>query len=261
MADEDKDSKTEDATDKRVRDAIEEGNVPRLARSFDAGVLHRHLHGSQLPLAGNVIHLMNALSRFIDDPGGWELESSGDAHRCWRSSSVSDAVTPAGPRRPADSGRRRWRRRVLQNPPQSRALKRITPDLSRISLKKGIEAAFQPPRLVDFGKSVFKLVAVAQRRISSFSRRRRPTYWPRCSWSRRCIPGLLREVLLRIIGWVALLTLALVAADLFWSRFRWRKELRMTKQEVKDEYKQSEGDPKIKARFKRACAATAPAGA
>ena len=40
----------------------------------------------------------------------------------------------------------------------------------------------------------------------------------------------------------------LTAGDLVWSRFRWRRDLRMTKQEVKDEFKQAEGDPFFKAK-------------
>jgi flagellar biosynthetic protein FlhB len=40
--------------------------------------------------------------------------------------------------------------------------------------------------------------------------------------------------------------------DLAWSRFSWRQDLRMTKQEVKDEYKQSEGDPVVKMRLRSA---------
>jgi flagellar biosynthetic protein FlhB len=42
----------------------------------------------------------------------------------------------------------------------------------------------------------------------------------------------------------------LVVGDLVWSRFFWRRELRMTRQEIKDEHKQSDGDPIIKARLR-----------
>jgi flagellar biosynthetic protein FlhB len=45
-------------------------------------------------------------------------------------------------------------------------------------------------------------------------------------------------------------TILLVAVDLVWSRVFWRRELRMTRQEVKDEQKQSDGDPIIKARMR-----------
>ncbi|MEQ9248234.1 MAG: EscU/YscU/HrcU family type III secretion system export apparatus switch protein, partial [Nitratireductor sp.] len=36
----------------------------------------------------------------------------------------------------------------------------------------------------------------------------------------------------------------------FWSRHQWRVDLRMTRQEVKDEHKQTEGDPIVKARLR-----------
>jgi flagellar biosynthesis protein FlhB len=45
-------------------------------------------------------------------------------------------------------------------------------------------------------------------------------------------------------------TLLLVTVDLVWSRMNWRKELRMSRQEVKDEAKQIEGDPMVKARMR-----------
>jgi flagellar biosynthetic protein FlhB len=45
----------------------------------------------------------------------------------------------------------------------------------------------------------------------------------------------------------AVLTL-IAGADFFWQRFSYMKSLRMTKQEVKEEFKQSEGDPAIKGR-------------
>jgi len=38
--------------------------------------------------------------------------------------------------------------------------------------------------------------------------------------------------------------------DLLWSRFHWRQDLRMTKQEVKDEMKQAEGDPIMRSRLR-----------
>jgi flagellar biosynthetic protein FlhB len=43
---------------------------------------------------------------------------------------------------------------------------------------------------------------------------------------------------------------AIAGFDLAWSRIHWRQELRMTRQEVKDELKQSEGDPLVKSRLR-----------
>lgn len=40
-------------------------------------------------------------------------------------------------------------------------------------------------------------------------------------------------------------------ADLIYQKLKFKKDMRMTKQEVKDEYKQSEGDPQIKGKIRR----------
>src|SRR5262245_64020795 len=42
----------------------------------------------------------------------------------------------------------------------------------------------------------------------------------------------------------------LVAGDLVWARLKWHSDLRMSKQELKDEMKESEGDPLVKGRIR-----------
>ncbi len=50
---------------------------------------------------------------------------------------------------------------------------------------------------------------------------------------------------------VAVVFAFLAAADYFYQRWQYEKDLRMTKQEVKEEYKQMEGDPHIKSQIKQ----------
>ena len=55
------------------------------------------------------------------------------------------------------------------------------------------------------------------------------------------------------IAWKAVLVLLVFGiADYFYQRWEYEKGLRMTKQEIKDEAKQSEGDPLVKGRIRRA---------
>ena len=54
----------------------------------------------------------------------------------------------------------------------------------------------------------------------------------------------------KLLSTVAVATIVLVAADIVWSRLFWHRELRMTRQEVKDELKQIDGDPIVKARLR-----------
>ena len=55
---------------------------------------------------------------------------------------------------------------------------------------------------------------------------------------------------MKLLAAVSVATIVIVAADLVWSRVSWRRELRMTRQELKDEFRQSEGDPLVKARLR-----------
>ena len=64
------------------------------------------------------------------------------------------------------------------------------------------------------------------------------------------LPVLILDMGTRLIATVAVATIVLVAADLVWSRVFWQRELRMTRQEVKDEMKQVDGDPIVKARLR-----------
>jgi len=61
----------------------------------------------------------------------------------------------------------------------------------------------------------------------------------------------LKEKMLILVAVILLLFLVLALADLLFVRFSYFKSLRMSKQEVKDEYKQMEGDPKIKAKIRQ----------
>jgi flagellar biosynthetic protein FlhB len=64
------------------------------------------------------------------------------------------------------------------------------------------------------------------------------------------IPDLILTVSIRLISVVCIATIVIVAADLVWSRLRWQRSLRMSKQDLKDEHKQTEGDPLVKGRLR-----------
>ena len=67
-------------------------------------------------------------------------------------------------------------------------------------------------------------------------------------------PGVLPERILALaaktVAAALVATLAVASADLVWSRILWRRDNRMSKHEVKEELKQSEGDPMVKARLR-----------
>ena len=57
--------------------------------------------------------------------------------------------------------------------------------------------------------------------------------------------------ILGLLGWLALGLAVIAAVDVPWQWWRHARDLRMTKQEVRDEYKQSEGRPEVKARIRQ----------
>ncbi|TGN35042.1 flagellar biosynthesis protein FlhB, partial [Klebsiella oxytoca] len=63
-------------------------------------------------------------------------------------------------------------------------------------------------------------------------------------------PELILTVSIRLVSAVAIATIGIVAGDLVWARLRWQRSLRMSRQDIKDEHKQTEGDPSVKARLR-----------
>ncbi len=57
---------------------------------------------------------------------------------------------------------------------------------------------------------------------------------------------------LRVFFWVALIVLLMSIGDIAWNKYKHTKSLMMTKQEVEDERKRTDGDPMIKGRLKAA---------
>ena len=63
-------------------------------------------------------------------------------------------------------------------------------------------------------------------------------------------PGIILNIAILIsAGTIAVMT-AIAALDFMFQKYQFTKQMRMSKQEVKDEHKQSEGDPQVKARIR-----------
>jgi flagellar biosynthetic protein FlhB len=60
----------------------------------------------------------------------------------------------------------------------------------------------------------------------------------------------IRDIAVEIVVAITAIMVMIAVLDLLWSRFNWRQDLRMTKQEVKDEMKQAEGDPIMRSRLR-----------
>ena len=124
----------------------------------------------------------------------------------------------------------------------------IKPKFSKISPGAGLKRLFSVVSLVNFIKSLIKLVVISAI-IAAILVPKRDILAASIDLDPAQLPTLLRNLSLQVLGGVLALMTVIAGADYAFQRFNWHKKLRMTKQEVKDEFKQMEGDPKIKGRI------------
>jgi flagellar biosynthetic protein FlhB len=187
-----------------------------------------------------------ALAQFLDHPEDWRLDTSADALALFQHAGgwIAIMVLPAVALLMAAG----ILSSILQNPPRF-VLDRIAPTLSRIALDKGWSRVFGTAGQVEFLKSCFK-IGVAGSVGLIFLQGSGAEFLAVMHSDASTLPEAIRRMATDVILLVLVLTCALVAADLLWSRFSWVRDLRMTPQEVKDEVKDTDGNPFLKARIR-----------
>lgn len=126
----------------------------------------------------------------------------------------------------------------------------LTPDLKKIFSMSGLKRLFSLKSLVELLKSLFKIIFVGG--IAYAIVRSELVKIPSLvQLDVASILSYLAETSFKIIFFVSLALIVLAAGDFAYQRWQHEKELRMTKQEVREERRQSEGDPKVKARIRR----------
>lgn len=124
----------------------------------------------------------------------------------------------------------------------------LTPKWSKLSPIAGLGRLLSKKTVVEFLKSLAKLAIigfVVANAIKPFLASGDATI----DMAPMALMAILREEARTIF--VAVLSVYFVFAlgDYAWQRYTFSQQLKMSKQEIKDEYKQSEGDPKIKAKL------------
>ncbi len=126
---------------------------------------------------------------------------------------------------------------------------KLTMDFSKLSPMKGITRIFSGRNLVEFLKSLFKVGAIGFV-IFLMLRSRMSEYAALAALDLMAMLDYLRHQVVAMIMVVVLLVFVLAAADWFYQRWSFTQQMKMTKQEIKDEHKQTEGDPMIKGRLR-----------
>ena len=237
--------KTEEATSKKIEDARKDGNIPK-SQDTSAFITLVVALGSFLALLSWIESRIIYLYHYYQSLIGTEITKEVTLQMSMISLRevvfmvipLALAVAIAG---------------ILANVMQTGFLfttKPLMPNFSKLDPIKGFKNLFALKKLIETIKTLLKVsvvMGVSYIFLWDFTKEL-PTviYFPlfdQLSW--------LKEKMLILAAVILIIFLVLALADLLFVRYNYFKELRMSKQEIKDEYKQMEGDPKIKAKIRQ----------
>ncbi len=124
----------------------------------------------------------------------------------------------------------------------------LKPKFSKISPMAGVKRLFSPTSMVNFLKSLIKLVLVSII-IAIIMVPKRDILDGTIQLDPADLIPLLRTLSLQVLGGVLAMLTVIAGLDYMWQRHTWHKKLKMTLKEVRDEHKMQEGDPHIKAKI------------
>jgi flagellar biosynthetic protein FlhB len=236
-------SRNEEATPRRLEEARKEGDVPKSAELAQVCALG----GAFLALlmgGGAMAHsLADQLVPFIAHPDTIQLQGAAGVAVSWQVMMAAAPVlaTVMGATMLAGVGGNLVQHGVLFT------TAKLKPDFSKLSLPDGFKRIFGIDGMIGFLRSALKVILVSA-----------VAWWVLAPRARE-LPGLVSmdpgSLLTYAAGvgsslmFAVLALLALIAViDFVVQRQRFMARMKMTKEEVKEDFKQSEGDPHVKAR-------------
>ena len=128
--------------------------------------------------------------------------------------------------------------------------KSLKPSLSKISPASGAKRIFGKQAAANFAKGIFKLVALGTVMMAIL--------WPErdrlaamMQFDPQTILGIIVTLTLRLLGAVVAMLAVVAIADYFFQYRQWYERQKMSLQEMKQEFKQAEGDPHVKGRIRQ----------
>jgi len=126
----------------------------------------------------------------------------------------------------------------------------ITPDLSKISIIKGVGRLFSMRSVVEFLKGIGKIsivgVIATMIILPYFDKLEHMIDQPVL-----VVMGEMQFLVIKMMVGILIVLMVIAGIDLVYQRYEYNKKMRMSRQEVKDEYKQSEGDPQVKGKLRQ----------
>ena len=243
---EDSDDKTEEPTGKRLSSAREEGNI---AQSAEAKILASLIAAMVLVgmlAPGMARHLKAVLTPFIERPHTFAMDRG----------SLGEIVTEL---MLVVAGVMAWPLALVVVLALALSLaqtqgfmwvpKKIAPSFDKLSPLSGIKRMVSINQLVELVKSLIKLTLVGGL-LFLIIWRHLPEFQNLATVGLEDLLAYLEDQIYWLVFITVMAVVVIAAADYFFQRWRWMEKMKMTKQEVKDEHKQQEGDPQVKARIR-----------
>ncbi|WP_426036636.1 flagellar biosynthesis protein FlhB [Brevundimonas sp. DC300-4] len=246
--DKDPDSKTEEATPQKLEEARKKGDV---AKSADVAPALSLLGATAVIVMGGgyfATSIGEAFMPFIASPhlliGGLEAGAGVEIgmNAVWAVAPFLGAVMLAT----IIGG-------VGGNVFQSGFLfsaEKMKPKWEKISPMGGLKRIFGPDGLMQFAQTFAKLVAVSVICWMVLKPHMRE-FENMAAMSPAAILPLTRDLMIALMASTLVFLVLGAGADFIWQRMRFAKRQRMTKEEVKEEYKNTEGDPHVKAKLRQ----------
>jgi type III secretion protein U len=127
---------------------------------------------------------------------------------------------------------------------------KVKPDLKHLNPVEGVKKMFSPENLIEVVKSIVKAVLI----ISLFivlARMHANDMFLLSTADPRRVGGLWWRISMVFIVWTLVFFLLLSLGDAMLQQFNYIKKLRMSRRDIKQEYREDEGDPYIKQQRKQ----------
>lgn len=127
---------------------------------------------------------------------------------------------------------------------------KLKPNFKALNPIQGIKKLFSVRGLVELLKSILKIVILGNSVYSEYQARFE--MFPRLMEMEFVqVFAFTVDFVMSVVTSTALIFAFVAAADYIYQRWQYEKDIRMSKEEIKQEYKQTEGDPKIKGKIRQ----------
>ena len=245
--DQDKSQQTEEATPKRLQDAREKGQVPQ---SREPSTAIAYLVGASLGITGVGAFCISTLAKMMRDflSGRVHFDATGVGLQQLMIlvgkilgmvlMPITLPILILG---------------VLVNVMVTGpvfSLEPLKPTLDKLNPMQGLARMFSTKALSELVKSLLKIAVISLACSVVLV-----GLWPDTFRSMQTAPidigRLAAAGSLKLTGLAAMLFAAIALFDVFYQRWEHGKSMRMSQKEIRDEHKESEGDPHVKARIRR----------